>query len=156
MTYFGNLADWWVFPTLVKTKKKVRPRKQSDEKDYEERKLSFIERWLQREDEGRNTALWRGALFEIIRFYPHQTVWSATTKNVLKLLNSGEGDDAVTKLSKKSLAGTIGGGAALFFLFPFDLGFALLDDEMLLQGDWYMHILYGMKNTVEKDGIRSL
>lgn len=155
MSYFGNITKDWAFPAWSKPNKKVKFVNIPEEKDQGVQELSFVDRYLQQAEEGGNTLLWRGAVFEISRFWPHQTISSATTMKVMNLLNPSEGN-VLTKFTKKALAATIGCGAALFFLYPFDLGFALLDEEMLAQDDWYKYILFGMGSTIEREGIRSL
>jgi len=99
--------------------------------------------------------LHRRAVFELSRFYPHQTLTVETTVKVRRMINIGKGG-LLTKLWKKVIAETIGCGAALFFLHPFDVGFALLNNEMLSGDDWYVHVLYGMGDTAKKEGVRSL
>jgi len=100
-------------------------------------------------------SLQRRAVFEISRFYPHQTLAVGTTMKVMNIINPSEGC-LLTKISKKALAETIGCGVALFFVYPFDLGFALLDNETSLGDNWYIYMLSGMTYTAETKGVRSL
>lgn len=135
----------WVYEMATNTVTKARTQHMQRKTDehYFECKLS-------------QHALGRGILWKLVRYFPDRAVKSATNRNVLQLLNWSEGDSHLTSISKKVLAGSVGGGASLFFLFPIDFCVTLLEQDEISGKKKYNHFTDVFDSSIKEDGWRSL